>query len=152
MPSNGSGKSLTVGIVLGVVLVAVFMLTMQMTDQRPFCATCHVMQGVAATHKLGSHADLSCNDCHAPHNLAAKLPVKAKWGLHDFFANLSGKDAPVQASKDTRDTVNANCKSCHATTNVNVASMDAKPYCVDCHRSVAHMRKTPLSTRMVAYE
>ena len=37
-------------------------------------------------------------------------------------------------------------------TNVNVASMDAKPYCVDCHRGMQHMRMKPISTRMVADE
>jgi len=30
--------------------------------------------------------------------------------------------------------------------------MDAKPYCVDCHRSAQHMRMKPISTRMVADE
>ena len=35
-------------------------------------------------------------------------------------------------------------------TNVNVASMDAKPYCVDCHKGMAHMRMMPISTRTVA--
>lgn len=30
--------------------------------------------------------------------------------------------------------------------------MDAKPYCVDCHRNMAHMRHKPISTRTVAYD
>jgi len=46
--------------------------------------------------------------------------------------------------------VNANCMACHSQTNVNVASMDAKPYCVDCHKGMAHMRMMPISTRTVA--
>lgn len=68
------------------------------------------------------------------------------------LGNITGKDVPHPVSLHTRDVVNANCKACHAQTNVNVASMDAKPYCVDCHRNVAHMRMRPISTRTVAYE
>lgn len=151
-PRNGPWKILLGGTVAGVVLAIVFMAVMQTTDQRPFCASCHIMQQAAVTHKLGTHADLSCNDCHAPHNLLAKLPFKAKAGLVDFVSNLSGNDVPLRATMGTRDMVNENCKSCHATSNVNVASMDVKPYCVDCHRGVAHMRKSPIDTRTVAYE
>jgi hypothetical protein len=29
---------------------------------------------------MGTHAKLSCNECHAPHNLLAKLPFKAQEG------------------------------------------------------------------------
>ena len=70
----------------------------------------------------------------------------------DIEGNISGHDVPHPPSLHTRDVVNANCKACHAQTNINVASMDAKPYCVDCHRGVTHMRTRPISTRTVAYE
>ena len=152
-PRNGPWLKLFLGgVAAGVVLIGVLAYAMTVTDQRPFCASCHIMQEAAVTHKMGTHADRSCNDCHAPHNLLAKLPFKAKAGLKDFMANVSGKDVPHPASLETRDVVNENCKACHAMTNVNVASMDTKTYCVDCHRSVAHMRQKPISTRTVAYE
>ena len=112
----------------------------------------HIMEEAAVTQKKGTHARLACNECHAPHNLLVKLPFKAQEGLRDFWGNITGKDVPHPVSLHTRDVVNANCKACHAQTNVNVASMDAKPYCVDCHRNVAHMRMRPISTRTVAYE
>lgn len=140
------------GVAVGVVLLAGSAIAMRVTDQRPFCASCHVMQEAALTHKLSTHANLSCNDCHAPHNLAAKIPFKAAEGLRDATANMLGKDVPIPVSLRTKEVVNANCKSCHAMTNMNVASMQAKPYCVDCHRSVAHMRQKPISTRTVADE
>lgn len=104
------------------------------------------------THKLSTHAKLACNECHAPHNLLAKLPFKAQEGLRDFMGNVSGKDIPRPLSARTRDVVNENCKACHFATNSEVASMDAKPYCVDCHRNMAHMRHKPISTRTVAYD
>ena len=90
---------------------------------------------------------------HAPTALLSKLPFKAKEGARDFYMNTLGDvDLPIVAGMATKDVVNANCKACHFATNENVASMDAKPYCVDCHRSAQHMRMKPISTRMVADE
>ncbi|MDO5536149.1 MAG: NapC/NirT family cytochrome c [Desulfovibrionaceae bacterium] len=152
-PRKGSWlKILLGGLIAGVVLVGVSAYAMRITDARPFCGSCHPMQEAALTHKLSSHASLACNECHAPHNLMAKLPFKAKEGLRDVIANFQGHDAPFQPSVATRDVINENCISCHINTNADVASMDAKPYCVDCHRNVAHMRSKPISTRTVAYD
>jgi len=152
-PRTGSGlKCLLGGVVLGVVLLAASAGVMRATDQRPFCSACHVMATAAVTHKLSSHANQACNDCHTPVALGSKLSYKASAGLGDFVANLSGKDVSVPVSLRTKDVVNNNCRHCHAMTNMEVASMAAKKYCVDCHRNVAHMRKKPISTRMVAYE
>lgn len=145
-------KWLVGGIAAGVAFAWVFAWSLHATDQRQFCVSCHVMQEAAITHKLGTHANLSCNDCHAPHNLMAKLPFKAQAGVVDFVANMSGADVPYPVSQKNRDAINQNCIACHARTNMNVASMDAKPYCVDCHRNIAHMRFQPVSSRTVAYD
>ena len=139
------------GMVTGAVLLVVSAYAMLSTDQRPFCSSCHIMSEAAVTHKLGTHADRSCNDCHAPHNWIVKIPFKAKAGLTDFLGNISKHDVDPP-SKATRDMVNANCIACHAKVNSTVASMDAKPYCVDCHRNIAHMRYQPIANRMVSYE
>lgn len=140
------------GIALGVILLAGAAGAMRMTDQRPFCGSCHIMQEAALTHKISTHANIACNECHAPFNLAAKIPFKAQEGIRDFVGNMAGNDVPIPTSIRTKDVVNDNCKRCHTMTNKNVASMDAKPYCIDCHRSNAHMRQKPISTRTVAYE
>ncbi|MDR2054831.1 MAG: NapC/NirT family cytochrome c [Desulfovibrio sp.] len=150
---NGQGlKYLAFGIAAGIVSVCVLASAMAASDQRPLCASCHLMREAAVTHKMGTHADQPCNACHAPRNAADRLPFKAREGIRDFFANLSGKDLPYPVADATRRTINENCKSCHAQTNMTAAAMIAKPYCVDCHRNVAHMRLKPVSTRMVAYE
>ncbi len=152
-PCRGSWlKILLGGVAAGVVLIAVAAWGMRVTDSRPFCGSCHPMQEAALTHKLSSHASLACNECHAPSSLLSKLPFKAKEGARDFIANMQGKEAPLLPSLATRDVINENCKSCHVNTNAEVASMDAKPYCVDCHRNIVHMRSKPISTRMVANE
>lgn len=155
MASSRNGPRLKwflAGVAGGVLLLVGMAAGMTMTDQRPFCASCHVMQEAALTHKLSTHANLACNECHTPATLMKKLPFKAAEGIKDFVGNLRGLEAPVMPGVVTRDVINANCQSCHAMTNSEVASMEAKPYCVDCHRSVAHMRQKPISTRTVAYE
>ena len=138
--------------IAGIVVTVGVALAMTTTDQAMFCGSCHSMAEAALTHKRSVHAELACNECHAPHNLLAKLPFKAQEGLRDFMGNVSGKDIPRPLSARTRDVVNENCKACHFATNREVASMDAKPYCVDCHRNMAHMRHKPISTRTVAYD
>ena len=110
------------------------------------------METAAVTHKLSSHVNQACNDCHTPAPLAAKLPFKATEGLRDFAGELVGSAISVPVSLRTKDVINTNCKLCHAMTNVDVASMESKQYCFDCHRNIAHMRAKPISTRMVAYE
>ncbi|GFH63472.1 MAG: ammonia-forming cytochrome c nitrite reductase small subunit [Candidatus Desulfovibrio kirbyi] len=150
-PNKNLSQAAGIRYVAGFALFAALACTMQATDQRPFCASCHVMQEAAVTHKMGTHADRACNDCHLPTG-SARLVTKAKASITDFMGNLSGKDVPHPPDRNTRAIVNDNCKFCHAQTNLAVAAMDAKPYCVDCHRNVAHMRYKPVSTRMVAYE
>ncbi|HJA80033.1 NapC/NirT family cytochrome c [uncultured Desulfovibrio sp.] len=153
IPCNGSWLKIFLGgLLAGGVLAAVLAWGMRVTDSRPFCASCHVMQEAAVTHKASTHAALACNECHSPANLLVKLPFKAKEGLRDVIANMQGRDAPLLPGVATRDVINENCKSCHSATNMNVASMDAKPYCTDCHRNVAHMRSKPISTRTVAHD
>ncbi|MBD5417616.1 MAG: 7-cyano-7-deazaguanine reductase [Desulfovibrio sp.] len=157
---NGPGKKpashvwrfLFSGLVIGVVLSAVFAWALNATDQRQFCATCHIMHEAAVTQKMGMHANLSCNECHAPHALLAKIPFKAQAGAEDIIGNFQGKSIPIPASKRHRDVVNQNCINCHAPVNATVASMAVKPYCTDCHRSVAHRRLTPISERTVGYD
>lgn len=155
---NGPEKRKTVwkwllgGTALGVVLAGVFMWALNATDQRKFCASCHLMQEAARTQKMSMHANLSCNDCHAPHALVRKIPFKAVAAIEDVIGNIQGKDIPIPANKKHRDIVNENCIACHTQVNKNVASMAVKPYCTDCHRSVAHLRLNPISTRTVGYD
>ncbi len=138
------------GIVVGCILTVGAGVGMQISDRRPFCSSCHIMNEAAVTHKVSAHAELSCNECHAPHNLVEKLPFKAIAGTKDLYLNLFGNiKMPLQAGESTRQAVNTNCKTCHRMTNTTVASMDAKDLCTDCHRNVQHMRMKPVSTRSV---
>lgn len=148
----GGWKWLFSGLVVGVVLAGVFAWALNETDQRQFCASCHLMREAAVTQKMGMHAALSCNECHAPHALWRKIPFKAYAAAEDVLGNIQGKDLPLPPDTMHRDIVNQNCIACHAPVNEKVASMAIKPYCTDCHRSVAHMRLNPISERTVGYD
>ena len=92
-PRNGPWlKVLLGGVAAGMVLLGVLAYAMTTTDQRPFCSSCHIMQEAAVTQKMGTHAKLSCNECHAPHNLLAKLPFKAQEGLRDVRSGFTSLD------------------------------------------------------------
>lgn len=147
-------KILLGGVALGAVVLAFTSYVAGVTDQRPFCATCHIMGPQAVTHKLSTHLNVSCNECHLPQgNFFGHYTYKAYTGLNDIYVNtLDSPQLPVMATDSMKDIIDANCRRCHTSTNVNVDSMSAKPYCTDCHRNIPHMRTKPISTRMVAYE
>ncbi len=145
-------KWLLVGTVFGIMLIGTSSAAMRYTDSRPFCSSCHVMNEAALTQIQSPHANLTCNECHAPYNLVAKIPFKIKEGFRDVMSNMRGNDVPLQTMLETKNVVNDNCIRCHITTNVNVDVMAVKPYCVDCHKGMAHQSKKPISVRMVADE
>lgn len=151
-PGGRKWKWLFCGLVCGVVLMAVCAWAINYTDQRKFCAGCHLMQEAAFTQKKSTHANLTCNECHAPHALMAKLPFKARAGFDDIVGNIRGADLPIPPHKEYRDVVKQNCINCHAPVNTTVQSMDIKPYCTDCHKGVAHMPMNPISQRTVGYD
>ena len=102
-------KILLGGVALGVLVLAGLAWGMRVTDARPFCSSCHIMEQAARTHKLSPHAKLACNECHAPTALLSKLPFKAKEGARDFYMNTLGDvDLPIVAGMATKDVVNAN--------------------------------------------
>jgi cytochrome c nitrite reductase small subunit len=122
---------------------------MKATDQAAFCSTCHVMNQATRTYMASVHADLSCNDCHAPEQPFARVAFKTQAGVSHLSGFITGNiDDVIKATADTREVVNQNCLSCHRVTNINV-EMDAKKYCTDCHRHVPHFPKSPIRERMV---
>ena len=142
---HGPWKMLLGGTVLGAALVLLAAAGMQFSDSRPSVPPV-----------------MSCDRPHS-RTVAHRTPIlratnvtlpticfKAKEGLRDVVANLQGRDAPLLARLETREVVNANCRACHRIANEDI--MMAKPYCVDCHRGMAHQKKIPISFREAADE
>jgi len=123
---------------------------MNTTDQAGFCGSCHSMAEAALTHKQSLHAKFACNECHAPHNIAAKIPFKTKEGARDIFATVA-KTIPdmIHPGEETREVVQANCLRCHEA-GIQTVNMTSKTHCTDCHRHVPHTPKLPIAKRSAA--
>jgi cytochrome c nitrite reductase small subunit len=121
------------------------------SDSPPFCGSCHVMEEAVWTHSRSIHAKQACNECHIPHDGAARmLSYKARLGLNDIMANaLSGVAGNIEAGPGMKDVIQANCVRCHYAT-VREVNMTVKPYCTECHRSVPHMNRMPVDKRRAA--
>ncbi len=145
---------LAVGFIIGMGTLAASQYVIKRTNERAFCASCHVMLPASVSNKSSLHADLACNECHLPHNSTVNyLFTKAKLGITDIYLNATGNyDLPIMSTADMKAIINENCVRCHRMTNKNVAVMMAKDSCVSCHRNVPHQRMKPIDARMVSYE
>ncbi|NCD24751.1 MAG: 7-cyano-7-deazaguanine reductase [Deltaproteobacteria bacterium] len=148
--SRGRWKRVLPPALAGVVFTVGVAIAMTTTDQAMFCGNCHSMAEAALTHKQSVHAELACNDCHAPHNLIAKMPFKAKEGTRDILATaMSNIPDLIHPGEETKEVTQANCQRCHGATTSTVI-MQSKKFCTDCHRHVPHTPKIPISKRSAA--
>lgn len=136
--------------IAGIVVTVGAALAMTATDQAMFCGSCHSMAEAALTHKQSVHAELACNECHAPHNLVAKIPFKTKEGARDILATATSTIPDlIHPGGETREVTQANCQRCHSSTTSTVV-MQSKQFCTDCHRHVPHTPKIPVAKRSAA--
>ncbi|NCC04496.1 MAG: 7-cyano-7-deazaguanine reductase [Proteobacteria bacterium] len=136
--------------IVGVLITIGAAVAMNTTDQAMFCGSCHSMSEAALTHKRSVHAELACNECHAPHNLVAKIPFKAKEGTRDILATVTSNIPDlIHPGDDTKAVTQDNCQRCHSATTSTVV-MQSKKFCTDCHRHVPHTPKIPVAKRSAA--
>lgn len=105
------------------------------------CANCHVMQDYYSAWLTGSHRQVAaCNDCHAPHDLAGKLAVKAINGFHHSLAFTTGDyPANIHIRDFNRAVTEGACRSCHAEIVSAISGHQGEDVaCVRCHFSVGH--------------
>lgn len=138
-----------IGLFLGIVFATAGADALHYTDSAEFCSTCHPMDTAYSSFSDSVHADLSCNQCHAPtDSIVSKYMFKAKAGAHDVYMNtFKADDIPdvIHAKQDTTEVVQENCKSCHQNT-IKKVSHDVKENCIDCHRQVPHGKKNKLKS------
>ncbi|GAB1409578.1 NapC/NirT family cytochrome c [Desulfovibrionales bacterium] len=149
-PGGRKWRYLLPPVLAGVVLTVGAAVAMTFTDQAMFCGNCHSMSEAALTHKKSVHAEQACNECHAPHNLVAKMPFKAKEGTRDILATVTSTIPDlIHPGGDTKAVTQANCERCHSATTSTVL-MQSKEFCTDCHRHVPHTPKQPIALRSAA--
>ena len=132
------------------------------TSSTSFCLSCHEMRVHQQELALSPHAQdargnaIECVQCHIPStNIVRMLSAKTWLGTKDLWVHattggsvtLNRREIQPEARRFMDD---ANCRACHKVTNADV--MMAKPYCVDCHRGMAHQKNIPVSFREAADE
>lgn len=170
------------GLICGILLWNVFLISLDRTSTTEFCTTCHSMKTyVYEDYKQSPHfkntkgIQAGCGDCHIPKPLAAKL-VRKTIGLKDIYHTLVGTiDSPEKfsarkqllvdrvrnrmKSSDSRE-----CRSCHHLEQMDFARQSAiasklhqesknmGKTCVDCHQGVGHQAATTASNDQKAEE
>ena len=152
--SQKVGLLVLAGVIVGLGGLFMYLLrahTYFIGDDPAACVNCHVMTPYYATWSHSSHGrDVTCNDCHVPHqNIAMKYGFKALDGLKHtaYFVTNSERQAPMAESL-TGQVVMDNCIRCHTQLNQEFVKTGRIDYmmakqgegkaCWDCHRNVPH--------------
>lgn len=150
-----------VGIVCGLVSYTLYASRVwsYLSDDPATCVNCHIMAPYYATWSHSSHSrNATCNDCHVPHESAAK-----KWffkgmdGMrHAAIFSMRGERQVIQALDESAEVIMNNCIRCHTQLNaefVKTGRIDHRGVlagqgkaCWDCHRDVPHGGTNSLSS------
>lgn len=157
------------GIIIGVILVAVFLGELHYSASEKFCISCHEMESNVymeyqnTPHFLNrSGVRATCSDCHLSKNLLQKVARKTK-AINEVIQHFKGtidtrdkfKENRLELAQRVWAEMKANdsreCRSCH-----NAAQMDYTlqtnramvqhiqgdkdgKTCIDCHKGIAHL-------------
>ncbi len=117
------------------------------TSTNTFCASCHEMSPEAVTHKVTSHSQVKCVDCHIEPGLDNKLISKIG-AMKELYHHVTRTvPNPIYAHKKVDDVV---CIQCHSENRMITATGDlivnhgehieANIPCLTCHAGVAHAK------------
>lgn len=122
-----------------------------LADDPSACVNCHIMTPYYATWQHSSHArGATCNDCHVPHqNAARKWIFKGMDGVKHVAAFLTHSERQaIQAQPASSQVIMDNCVRCHTQLNTEfvttgkidymMAQAGERKACWDCHRDVPH--------------
>lgn len=159
---------LLAGVLLGVVALASFNWTMQVTSTEEFCGgSCHEMETPLAALQTTAHysnargVGVGCSDCHIPKEFGPKMVRKIEasrevWGHLTGLIDTPEKYAAHRESMRERELarMRANdsqeCRNCHRLERMDFAAQDrgVRRYhraieargktCIDCHADIAH--------------
>jgi len=113
-----------------------------LTNDPKACAHCHVMQDYYTAWVNSSHSAVAtCNDCHAPHNIAGKYAIKATNGFFHSLAFTTGRYPDnIEIKGYNRRVTEETCKTCHAELTSSILGVHGGKdiSCTSCHFNVGH--------------
>ena len=159
---------LVVGFVAGIVFWGGFNTAMELTNNEPFCISCHEMRDnvyveyrdtVHASNRSGVRA--TCPDCHVPKEWSYKIVRKIQASNELLHKALGSIDTPekfnakrLQLAQNEwarmKRTDSRECRNCHNFESFDYAEQNrrsAKAHqtglnegqtCIDCHKGIAH--------------
>jgi cytochrome c nitrite reductase small subunit len=126
------------GMVAALVLLGGAISGMAFADSPAFCASCHTMNDAHASWSVSKHQQFKCTDCHLPHSYPEKLVEKARTGMHDTYAQMTGNyPSVIRVTAKGKEVLVENCQTCHAATIAKVKMGDGGD-CMRCHRGIGH--------------
>jgi cytochrome c-type protein NapC len=156
------------GIVIGVILVAVFLGELHYSASEKFCISCHEMESNVymeyqnTPHYLNrSGVRATCSDCHLSRNLAQKVARKVK-AVNEVIQHFKGTidtrekflehrlTLAENVWKDMKANDSRECRSCHNARQMDYTKQTNRAMtqhiqgdkegktCIDCHKGIAH--------------
>jgi len=158
-------KQLTAIILAGIICglggytAFAFRMASYLSDDPATCMNCHIMAPYYATWSRSSHGrTATCNDCHVPHeNAARKWMFKGMDGTRHATVFLTKREPQViQAIDGSSSVIMNNCIRCHEQLNAEFVKTGRISYsmvkagegkaCWDCHRETPHGKNSLSST------
>jgi len=166
--SYALGTLLVVGFVGGIIFWGGFNWSMELTNNEPFCISCHEMeQNVYREYKQTIHYSnhsgvrATCPDCHVPktwiHKVARKIQASNEL-YHHFLGTIDTREKyeakRLQLAKNVwrvmKATDSRECRNCHNFEFMDFTIQEARAAerhqeaidegktCIDCHKGIAH--------------
>ena len=162
------GPLLAGGFVVGILFWGGFNWSMELTNNEPFCISCHEMKAnvyaeyVSTAHytnRTGVRA--TCPDCHVPKTWIHKVARKIQ-ATNELYHHVLGSVSTPEKFKAKRlelatnvwramkTTDSRECRNCHDYDSMDFASQEGRAArlhnealgkggtCIDCHRGIAH--------------
>ncbi len=157
------------GIVLGIILTAVFLGELHYSASEKFCISCHEMESnVYMEYQNTAHfmnrsgMRATCSDCHLAKQLPLKVARKAK-AVNEVIQHFKGTIDTREKFTDHRlvlaervwEEMKANdsreCRSCHDAAQMDYTRQTNRAMlqhiqgekegktCIDCHKGIAHL-------------
>ncbi|MCL4305280.1 cytochrome c nitrite reductase small subunit [bacterium] len=110
-------------------------------DDPKACMNCHVMKDAFDGWRTSSHRNVTCNDCHTPHDIVGKYLTKVEHGARHSYVFTFEDPQIFRLKKSGEEIVTNNCVQCHQTmVNSTLPTHPEDRRCLICHEGIAHGR------------
>ena len=162
------GGLLVSGFVIGIIFWGGFNTAMELTNNEPFCISCHEMrENVYEEYKETIHYSnrtgirATCPDCHVPKEWNYKVMRKIQASnelLHKALGTIDTREKfesnrlrlAQNVWKAMKETDSRECRNCHNYDSMDFVEqgrravkqhsggLDEGQTCIDCHKGIAH--------------